>query len=219
MGLTLKRVFDSLQMMSKMSDIIRDTHGNVSAIDRAANVICIKPSGMPYEDITQDDLCAVDLTSGVSYSPNGRNPSVDTLHHLDIYRRHPWIGSICHTHSPHVVGWSMTGYGIVPVACTEHADFFGHVIKIVGKSGRPDMENWGKDLVIKSNEKAVILANHGGLTFSTDPVQAVKLAAALENICQKTYIGWQIAGGMISRIDSGIVKKWNERYENVYGQK
>ena len=40
------------------------TWGNVSGIDREAGVFVIKPSGVPYEDLSLDDLVTVRLSDG-----------------------------------------------------------------------------------------------------------------------------------------------------------
>ena len=37
------------------------TFGNVSAIDRAAGIVAIKPSGVPYSELKPDDMVLVDL--------------------------------------------------------------------------------------------------------------------------------------------------------------
>lgn len=212
------RLVNALRMMGRMGDIIRDTHGNVSSVDRRSDIIYIKPSGMPYEEIHHEDVCLVSLSGGDSLRTNKRSPSVDTVHHRSIYKNHDWVGAICHTHSPYAVGWSMTGLSDIPVQCTEHADYFGHEIRITGLSRRPNIEEWGNELELDRHERAVILRHHGVLTFADDPVEAVKLAAALENICQKAYIARTLSG-VVYDLEPDVVKRWHERYMHGYGQK
>ena len=44
--------------------LVTFTWGNVSAIDREKGLVVIKPSGVPYEGMTADDMVVVDLESG-----------------------------------------------------------------------------------------------------------------------------------------------------------
>ena len=55
--------------------LVTFTWGNVSAIDREKGLVVIKPSGVPYDGMTVDDMVVVDLESGkqawCSYCCNG----------------------------------------------------------------------------------------------------------------------------------------------------
>ena len=41
------------------------TWGNVSGIDRGANIVAIKPSGVPYEKLTPDEIVLLDLDGNI----------------------------------------------------------------------------------------------------------------------------------------------------------
>lgn len=47
------------------SGLVILTWGNVSVIDRKAGVIAIKPSGMPYESMTPEDIVICNLEGDV----------------------------------------------------------------------------------------------------------------------------------------------------------
>ena len=54
------------------------TWGNVSAIDRASGLVVIKPSGVPYEGMTAQDMVVVDLNGKVvegAYRPSSDTPT------------------------------------------------------------------------------------------------------------------------------------------------
>src|SRR5262247_623514 len=80
--------------------------GNGSGIDRESGLVLIKPSGIDYETLQPEDLSVVDL-NGLAVSsdrvPDGcfstLKPSVDTVHHLLLYKKDPTLGGIVHTHS------------------------------------------------------------------------------------------------------------------------
>src|SRR5271165_5138919 len=80
------------------------TWGNASAIDRAAGLVAIKPSGVPYEKMGLEDIVVVDLAGRCV--EGSRRPSTDTPTHLALYRSCPEIGGIIHTHSTWATSWA-----------------------------------------------------------------------------------------------------------------
>ena len=66
--------------------------GNVSAIDRSIGVVAIKPSGVPYETLTPDQIIILDLEGRILEGE--LNPSSDTPTHLELYRRFADIGGV-----------------------------------------------------------------------------------------------------------------------------
>ena len=98
------------------------TWGNVSALDRESGLMVIKPSGIPYPELTPENMVIVD-TAG-RFVEGCCQPSTDTATHLALYERFPAIGSIVHTHSPWATVWAQLGRPIPPLGTT-HADDFG----------------------------------------------------------------------------------------------
>src|SRR5687768_2039090 len=88
--------------------LVRLTWGNVSGIDRAQNLIVIKPSGVPYSHLRDDDMVVLDLVTGKKVD-GALSPSSDAATHVALYRAWPGIGGICHTHSPSATAWSQAG--------------------------------------------------------------------------------------------------------------
>ncbi len=99
------------------------TWGNASVIDRAENVMLIKPSGVDYTELTADKLVAVRLADGSLVHPTGLKPSSDTATHLALYRAWPTIGGIVHTHSEYATAAAQACVDI-PAQGTTHADYF-----------------------------------------------------------------------------------------------
>src|SRR5215217_3866965 len=95
------------------------TFGNVSGIDRAAGVVAIKPSGVPYHRLKVDDIVIVDLDNQLV--EGSMRPSSDTKTHTLLYKNFPSIGGVCHTHSTYAVAWAQAGKPI-PNLGTTHAD-------------------------------------------------------------------------------------------------
>ena len=99
------------------------TWGNASVVDRAENVMLIKPSGVDYDVLTADKLVAVRLADGSLVDPSGLRPSSDTATHLALYRAWPTVGGIVHTHSEYATAAAQACRDL-PAQGTTHADYF-----------------------------------------------------------------------------------------------
>ena len=95
--------------------------GNVSGIDRTAGIVAIKPSGVPYKDLTPDKMTVVDLAGKII--EGALKPSSDTPTHLELYRNFKEIGGVCHTHSCYATMWAQACREL-PCYGTTHADYF-----------------------------------------------------------------------------------------------
>ena len=176
------------------SGLVRETFGNVSGADRAAGLLLIKPSGVPYDQLTPEMLVPVALDTGDVLGGNLR-PSSDTLTHVELYRAFP-CGGIAHTHSPYATAFAQARR---PVPCmgTTHADYFRGDVPVTRPLTREEVageyeRNTG--LVIVETFRApgpspaevpgVLVANHGPFTWGADAMAAVEHARVLEYLAQ-----------------------------------
>ena len=88
------------------------TFGNVSAADKDLGVFAIKPSGVPYEELSPDKMVIVDF-EGKTVEGKFR-PSSDTQTHAVLYKHWPQIGGIVHTHSTYATAWAQ-GQRDIPI--------------------------------------------------------------------------------------------------------
>src|SRR6204780_2457746 len=97
------------------------TFGNVSGIDRGAGLVAIKPSGVPYEELTPDQIVISDLAGKII--DGDLRPSSDLATHLELYKHFPDIGGVAHTHSEYATAWAQAE---TPIPCfgTTPADSF-----------------------------------------------------------------------------------------------
>ncbi len=164
--------------------------GNVSAIDREAGIVVIKPSGVEYDDLTLDKMVVLTLDGRVKQG--NLRPSSDTPTHLELYRHFKDIGGVCHTHSRYATMWAQA---CRPVPCfgTTHADYFYGPVPVTEKmtpeSINKDYEvNTGRIIVERFRDlnplqmPAVLVAGHGPFTWGRDPAQAVEASVILEEI-------------------------------------
>jgi len=184
-----RRVCDA-NLELQRRELIIYSWGNVSGIDRSTGTVAIKPSGVPYDELTPDKIVLVDL--------NGRiidgtlKPSSDTPTHLELYRSFEAVGGICHTHSPNATIWAQACRAI-PCFGTTHADYFYGSVPVTDVMTedqiRNDYElNTGKVIVERFADtdpmqmQAVLVANHGPFTWGDSPAGAVEATVVLEHI-------------------------------------
>jgi L-ribulose-5-phosphate 4-epimerase len=169
------------------------TFGNASAIDRAAGVMAIKPSGVPYDALGPETIVLVDVETGATLEGDYR-PSSDTPTHLVLYRRFEAVGGIVHTHSPHATAWAQARRSI-PCLGTTHADHFHGPVPVTRPLApgeiQGEYEACTGDVIVETLERleldplempAALVASHGPFAWGGDPVQAVENAIALEAV-------------------------------------
>lgn len=112
----LKQQVCEANLLLPKYDLVTFTWGNVSAIDRPSGLVVIKPSGVPYDGMSAEDMVVVDLDGKVV---EGKwKPSSDTATHLVLYRAFPRCGGIVHTHSRWATSFAQAGVGIAPLGTT-----------------------------------------------------------------------------------------------------
>ncbi len=175
--------------------IVIYTWGNVSGIDRKKGLVVIKPSGVPYEGMTAEDMVVVDLETGGTVDGKWK-PSSDTETHLALYHAFPEIGGVTHTHSIHAVSFAQAGMDI-PALGTTHADYFhGNIpcTRLLSEAEtKEDYEgNTGKVIVetIRGRKleplemPGVIVRNHGPFTWGKDAAESVYHAVVMETVAE-----------------------------------
>lgn len=162
--------------------------GNVSAKDDETGLVVIKPRGVSYDLLKPSDMVVVNLDGEVIEGT--LNPSSDTLTHLEIYKAHPEIKGICHTHSFYATAYAQSGEALKCYGTT-HADYFYHEVPITRILTKEEISkgyelNTGKIIneVIKDPLAcpAVLVNNHGPFTFGKSAMESVEAAQILEYV-------------------------------------
>jgi L-ribulose-5-phosphate 4-epimerase len=180
--------------------LVLGTFGNVSAVDRAAGIFVIKPSGVPYETLTPAHMVPVSLKSGEVVDSDLR-PSSDTPTHLELYRAFPSIGGVAHTHSEYATVFAQARQCIRCMGTT-HADYFRGDIPVTRPMSEEEVErdyekNTGLVIVeafsgmdlSPAEIPAVLVANHGPFAWGPDAFKAVEHAEVLEYLAR---VEWRV---------------------------
>ncbi|MBR0294326.1 MAG: L-ribulose-5-phosphate 4-epimerase AraD [Bacilli bacterium] len=186
-----RRVYQANLALVKAGLVIL-TWGNVSEKDDETGYIVIKPSGVLYDKMKESDMVVVDLNGKVI--EGNLNPSSDTPTHIEMYKAHPGIKAIVHTHSFHATARSQSG---LPLPCygTTHADSFKGEVPVTRKLTKEEVENdYEKNTGKVINEcltgvkdiyacPGIFVNNHGPFTWGENAFKAVENALILEYIC------------------------------------
>jgi L-ribulose-5-phosphate 4-epimerase len=196
------------------------TAGNVSARVPGHDLMVIKPSGVPYEDLTPELMVVTDL-HGIPADGEWGNPvlapSSDTAAHAYVYRHMSEVGGVVHTHSTYATAWAARGEPI-PCVLTMMGDEFGGEIP-VGPFALIGDDSIGQGIVATlqgSSSPAVLMKNHGPFTIGKDARAAVKAAVMCEEVAKTVHIARQL--GEPNAIDPALIDALYARYQNVYGQ-
>lgn len=224
-----KNCYDANMQLPKLG-LVLFTFGNVSVADRKKKVFAIKPSGVPYDELTVDKMVIVDFDGNVV--EGSLRPSSDTKTHAVLYKHWEKIGSIVHTHSTYATAWAQSLRDI-PIYGTTHADHTTVDIPCAAPmddamiKGNYEYEtgfqvmNCFRDKGLNYEEvEMMIVGNHAPFTWGKNADKAVYNAAVLESIAQMAWLTEQI-NPQAPRLKEALIKKHYERKhgpDSYYGQ-
>ena len=197
-----KEVFEANLLLPKYGLVIF-TWGNVSGIDREKGLVVIKPSGVEYDSMKQEDMVVTDLDGNVV---EGKlKPSSDLMTHLEFYKNFPNIGGVVHTHSINAVAFAQAGKDI-PALGTTHGDYFyGNIPctrrmtpeEIAGEyelnTGKVIVEEFKNRKIDPDQMPGVLVNSHGPFTWGKDPFDAVHNSVVLEALSEMAIKTFAVA--------------------------
>jgi L-ribulose-5-phosphate 4-epimerase len=169
--------------------LVVQTWGNVSGVDRASGNLVIKPSGVPYDGMTPEQMVVVSLATGQIVE--GRlQPSSDTPTHRALYRAFREIAGVAHSHSLFATAWAQARKGI-PCYGTTQADYWHGAVPctrlLTAAEIQTDYEANTGHVIIETfkhldpaHHPAVLVAGHGPFAWGRSARQAVENAVVLE---------------------------------------
>jgi L-ribulose-5-phosphate 4-epimerase len=206
------------------------TFGNVSAANRSLGVFAIKPSGVPYEDLSPDKMVIVDFDGNTV--EGALRPSSDTKTHAVLYKHWEKINGIVHTHSTYATAWAQAQRDI-PIFGTTHADHItvdvpcappmnDEMIKgnYEYETGFQIMNCFKEKRLSYEEVEMMLVGNHAPFTWGKTAAKAVYNSAVLETVAQMALLTEQI-NPQAPRLKEALIKKHFERKhgpDSYYGQ-
>jgi L-ribulose-5-phosphate 4-epimerase len=205
--------------------LVKLTWGNVSEINRQAGIIVIKPSGVPYASMTEEEMVVTDLEGKLLEA--GLKPSSDLATHVQLYQAFDTINAVVHTHSKNAVMWAQAGRNI-PAYGTTHADtFYGEVpctrqLTATEITSNYELET-GKVIIETFKEKAidptavpgVLVYGHGPFTWGATPQKAVENSIVLDEIAEMARVT-EVVNQRINPIPQYLLDKHYFRKHGAY---
>ena len=221
--------FEANMQLPKLG-LVLFTFGNVSAVDRAEGLFAIKPSGLPYEDLTPKKMVIVDFDGNTVEGV--LRPSSDTKTHAVLYKHWEEIGGIVHTHSVYATAWAQSQRDI-PIFGTTHADHNTVDIPCAApmddsmiegdyeyETGFQIMNCFEQRGLDYKEVEMVLVGNHAPFTWGKTPAKAVYNSAVLENVAQMALLTEKI-NPSAPRLKEALIRKHFERKHgphSYYGQ-
>jgi L-ribulose-5-phosphate 4-epimerase len=191
------------------------TSGNLSARVPGEELMVIKASGIPYDELTPASIVVCDLHG--TLVDGELAPSSDAAAHGYVYRELDEVGGVAHTHSSYATAWAARGEAI-PCVLTAMADEFGGEIPIApfARIGDEEIGRAVVETLASHRSSAVLLRSHGVFTLGRDPRDAIKAAVMCEDVARTVHLA-RALGDPIPLAEEDI-DALHHRYQNVYGQ-
>jgi L-ribulose-5-phosphate 4-epimerase len=223
-----EQAYEANMQLPKLA-LVLFTFGNVSVADHQAGVFAIKPSGVPYDQLSPDKIVVVDFDARIVEN-NGR-PSSDTKTHAVLYK-HWEIGGIVHTHSTYATAWAQAQRDI-PIFGTTHADHLTTDVPcappmsdemITGdyehQTGFQIINCFQERQLSYKEVEMILVGNHAPFTWGKTAEKAVYNAAVLEEVARMALLTEQI-NPQAPKLKPALIQKHFERKHGpgaYYGQ-
>ncbi|MBB1252048.1 class II aldolase/adducin family protein [Streptomyces sp. OF3] len=190
--------------------LVVGTSGNVSV--RLGETVLVTPSGVPYDRLGPDDLCAVDL-DGTRLAGDAP-PTSELPLHLAVYRATD-ARAIVHTHALHATAVSTLVTELPPIHYQTAA--LGGPVRVAPYACYGSAELAHNTVAALRDRTACLLANHGTVALGADLDQALERTAQLEWMCRVWLAAHSVPGLTPRVLDAAELAEAAERFRG-YGR-
>lgn len=164
------------------------TSGNLS-VRLDSKFLLATPTGVSKSMLRADDMVIVDL-DGHQYAGT-RKVTSEIGMHLAIYGRRPDINSVIHTHAPIATAFACAGRALDEPLCAEAIMSLGSVpLARYATTGTDEVAASLAELI--PDHEAILMANHGVVTYGKDLLDAFMKMETVEHFAQITLIARQL---------------------------
>jgi len=163
---------------------VASTDGNIS-VRLGSDRILITPTAMCKGMMAQNDLVVVDLegrrVSGL------RKPCSELGMHLEIYRLRPDVNAVCHAHPPTATGYAAAGIPLdMPILCELVIGLGCIPVARYATPGTSELSASIEPYV--QGHDAILMANHGVVTYGPDLLTAFLRMETTEHFAQVSLV-------------------------------
>jgi L-fuculose-phosphate aldolase len=159
--------------------------GNIS-VKISENEFLCTPTGVSKGFMTPEFICKVDRNGKVIQANKGFKPSSEIKMHMRVYKERPDVNSVVHAHPMYATSFAIAGIPLTEPIMPEAVIALGCVP--IAEYGTPSTEEI-PDAVSKyvQHYDAVLLENHGALSYSDSLINAYYKMESLEFYAQLLY--------------------------------
>lgn len=191
---------DRGSISEKIVEICKRLHGRNMLAAADGNIsyrisddeILITPSGIAKAFMTPDQMAVINIKGEVLKG----NPSSERLMHLEVFKSTPKAQAIIHAHPATAIAWSIAQPELkkLPSECLSEVILATGDIPFVPYA-RPGTQQMGDVLRhFLPQHQAMILRNHGAITWGQDLEEAYRGMERIEHSAQILMIAKQLGG-------------------------
>ena len=179
-----KRIYDK--------GMVAANDGNIS-VKISENEFLCTPTGVSKGFMTPEYICKVDADGNVLQANGSFKPSSEIKMHLRVYKQRPDVKSVVHAHPIYATSFAIAGIPLTQPIMPEAVIALGCVP--IAEYGTPSTEEI-PDAVEKYLQyyDAVLLANHGALSYSDSLLNAYHKMESVEFYAELLFKSKQLGG-------------------------
>ena len=172
--------------------MVASNDGNISVKLNDNEFLCT-PTGVSKGFMTPEYICKVDANGKVLQAYEGFKPSSEIKMHMRVYKERPDVNSVVHAHPLYATSFAIAGIPLTEPIMPEAVIALGCVP--IAEYGTPSTEEI-PDAVSKYLPyfDAVLLENHGALTFSDSLLNAYHKMESVEFYARLLYQSKMLGG-------------------------
>lgn len=179
-----KRIYDR--------GMVASNDGNIS-VKLSDNEFLCTPTGVSKGFMTPEYICKVDAKGNVLQANKGFKPSSEIKMHMRVYKERPDVQAVVHAHPMYATSFAIAGIPLTQPIMPEAVIALGCVP--IAEYGTPSTEEI-PNAVAKylQHYDAVLLENHGALSYSDSLLSAYHKMESVEFYAQLLFLSKQLGG-------------------------
>lgn len=166
--------------------------GNFSVKLNDNEFLCT-PTGVSKGFMTPEYMCRVDAEGRLLEANEGFKPSSEIKMHMRVYKERPDINAVVHAHPLYATSFAVAGIPLTQPITAEAVMFLGSVP--IAEFGTPSTDEIPEAISrYLQDYNAVLLANHGALTWSDSLLNAYHRMESVEFYARLLYQSKMLGG-------------------------
>ena len=173
-------------------NMVAANDGNISVKLNENEFLCT-PTGVSKGFMTPEYICKVDRDGKVLEANEGYRPSSEIKMHMRVYKDRPDVMSVVHAHPMYATAFAIAGIALTQPIMPEAIITLGAVP--IAEYGTPSTDEI-PDAISKylPYYDAVLLENHGALTYGDSLINAYHKMESVEFYAQLLFLSKQLGG-------------------------